>query len=107
MQNNQMINLAIMGIGTIGKRHLMGIDTINNVNLCGIIDLTEEQYLINGIRNIRDGVLRKPKSGEIKPQRPLRTSYALKTKNMAYFLVSYFTPYDVPMSRIKQHNYDK
>ena len=35
MQNNQMINLAIMGIGTIGKRHLMAIDTINNVNLCG------------------------------------------------------------------------
>ena len=42
MQNNQMINLAIMGIGTIGKRHLMAIDTINNVNLCGIIDLTED-----------------------------------------------------------------
>ena len=32
MQNNQMINLAIMGIGTIGKRHLMAIDTIDNVN---------------------------------------------------------------------------
>ena len=72
-----------------------------------VIDLTEEQYLINGIKNIRDGVLRKPKTGEAKPQRPLRTSYALKTKNMAYFLVSYFTPFDVPMSRIKQHNYDK
>ena len=42
MQNNQMINLAIIGIGTIGKRHLMAIDTINNVNLCGIIDLTED-----------------------------------------------------------------
>ena len=27
MQNNQMINLAIMGIGTIGKRHLMAINT--------------------------------------------------------------------------------
>ena len=42
MQNNQSINLAIMGIGTIGKRHLMAVDTINNVNLCGIIDLTED-----------------------------------------------------------------
>ncbi len=37
MQNNQMINLAIMGIGTIGKRHLMAIDTIDNVKLCGIV----------------------------------------------------------------------
>ncbi len=72
-----------------------------------VIDLTEEQYLINGIKNIRDGVLRKPKSGEIKPQRPLRTSYAIKTKNMAYFLVKDFTPYDVRLSKIKQHNYDK
>jgi len=42
MQNNQMINLAIMGIGTIGKRHLMAINTIDNVNLCGIVDLTKE-----------------------------------------------------------------
>ena len=42
MQNNQMINLAIMGIGTIGKRHLMAIDTIDNVKLCGIVDLTED-----------------------------------------------------------------
>ena len=42
MQNNQMINLAIMGIGTIGKRHLMAINTIENLNLCGIVDLTEE-----------------------------------------------------------------
>ena len=42
MQNNQMINLAIMGIGTIGKRHLMAINTIENVNLCGIVDLTED-----------------------------------------------------------------
>ena len=39
MQNNQMINLAIMGIGTIGKRHLMAINTIDNVKLCGIVDL--------------------------------------------------------------------
>ena len=42
MQNNQMINLAIIGIGTIGKRHLMAIDRIENVNLCGIVDLTED-----------------------------------------------------------------
>ena len=72
-----------------------------------VIDLTEEQYLINGIKNIREGIIKKSKSGEIKPFRPLRTSYALKTKNMAYFLVRYFTTFDVPMSRIKQHNYDK
>ena len=42
MQNNQMINLAIMGIGTIGRRHLMAIDTIDNVKLSGIVDLAED-----------------------------------------------------------------
>ncbi len=42
MQNNQMTNLAIMGIGNIGKRHLMAINTIENLNLCGIVDYTEE-----------------------------------------------------------------
>ena len=72
-----------------------------------VIDLTEEQYLINGIENIREGIIRKQKSGEIKPFRPLRTSYALKTRNMAYFLVRYFTEFDIPMNRIKVHNYDK
>ena len=72
-----------------------------------VIDLTEEQYLNNGINDIRKVKYTKSKTGKIKPLRPLRTSYALKTKNMAYFLVRYFTPYDVPMSRIKQHNYDK
>ena len=42
MQNNQSINLAIIGIGNIGKRHLMAINAIENVNLCGIVDLTED-----------------------------------------------------------------
>ncbi len=35
-------NLAIMGIGTIGKRHLMAIEAIDTVNVCGVVDLSEE-----------------------------------------------------------------
>ena len=43
MQNNQIINLAIMGIGTIGKRHLMAIEAIDTVNVCGVVDISEER----------------------------------------------------------------
>ncbi len=35
-------NLAIMGIGTIGKRHLMAIQAIDTVNVCGVVDISEE-----------------------------------------------------------------
>ena len=35
-------NLAIMGIGTIGKRHLMAIEAIDTVNVCGVVDFSEE-----------------------------------------------------------------
>ena len=35
-------NLAIMGIGTIGKRHLMAIEAIDTVNACGVVDISEE-----------------------------------------------------------------
>ena len=30
-------NLAIMGIGTIGKRHFKAIEEIDTVNVCGVI----------------------------------------------------------------------
>ena len=35
-------NLAIIGIGTIGKRHLMAIESIDTVNICGVVDISEE-----------------------------------------------------------------
>ncbi len=52
MQNNKSTNLAIMGIGTIGKRHLMAIDALKNVNLCGIIDLTKDAKEFCNSKNI-------------------------------------------------------
>ena len=42
MEVDRPINLAIMGIGTIGKRHLMAIEEIDTVNVCGVVDLSEE-----------------------------------------------------------------
>ena len=42
MSTTNIINIAIQGIGTIGKRHLMAIEQIENINLSGIVDLTQE-----------------------------------------------------------------
>lgn len=41
MSNKKIINIGIIGIGTIGKRHLMAIDQIDDINLVGIVDLSE------------------------------------------------------------------
>ena len=45
-------NLAIMGIGTIGKRHLMAIEAIDTVNVCGVVDISEEAKSYCKNRNI-------------------------------------------------------
>ena len=45
-------NLAIMGIGTIGKRHLMAIEAIDTVNVCGVVDISEEAKSYCENRNI-------------------------------------------------------
>ena len=42
MGEDRPTNLAIMGIGTIGKRHLMAIEAIDNVKFCGVVDISEE-----------------------------------------------------------------
>src|SRR6056300_733241 len=42
MSTTNIINIAIQGIGTVGKRHLMAIEQIENINLSGIIDLTPQ-----------------------------------------------------------------
>ena len=39
MSNNKILNIAIIGFGSIGKRHAMAIDKLNNINLCGVVDL--------------------------------------------------------------------
>jgi predicted dehydrogenase len=41
MSNKKITNIGIIGIGTIGKRHLMAINKIVNINLVGIVDLSE------------------------------------------------------------------
>ena len=42
MLEKQIINLAVQGVGTIGKRHLMAMDGNQNLNLSGIIDIIDE-----------------------------------------------------------------
>jgi len=39
MSNNKILNIAIVGLGSIGKRHITAIDEVNNINLCGVVDL--------------------------------------------------------------------
>ena len=38
---SQITNIALVGIGSIGKRHHMAIEQIDNVNLAGIVDLSK------------------------------------------------------------------
>jgi predicted dehydrogenase len=41
MSNKKITNIGIIGIGSIGKRHLMAINQIVDINLVGIVDLSE------------------------------------------------------------------
>ena len=41
MYNKKITNIGIIGIGTIGKRHFMAINQIVDINLVGIVDLSE------------------------------------------------------------------
>ena len=52
MKAEKSINIAIMGIGAIGKRHLMAIRAIDNINFCGVVDISKEAKLYCGIHNI-------------------------------------------------------
>ena len=52
MKAEKSINIAIMGIGTIGKRHLMAIRAIDDVNFCGVVDISKEAKLYCEINNI-------------------------------------------------------
>ena len=42
MLEKKIINIAVHGVGTIGKRHLMAMNENQNVNLSGIIDISDE-----------------------------------------------------------------
>ena len=39
---SQITNIALVGIGSIGKRHHMAIEQIDNINLAGIVDLSKD-----------------------------------------------------------------
>jgi len=41
MSNQKIINIGIIGIGTIGKRHLMAINEVDDINIVGIVDVAE------------------------------------------------------------------
>ena len=41
MPIGKMINIGIIGIGTIGKRHLMAINQVDDINIVGIVDVAE------------------------------------------------------------------
>ena len=42
MSSLQVTNIVLVGIGTIGQRHHMAIEKTNNVNLVGIVDLSNQ-----------------------------------------------------------------
>ncbi|MDC0093764.1 Gfo/Idh/MocA family oxidoreductase [Alphaproteobacteria bacterium] len=48
----KITNIALVGIGTIGKRHHMAIEQIENVNLAGIIDLSKHAKIYCDDKNI-------------------------------------------------------
>ena len=52
MPESKLINIALFGIGTIGKRHLLAIDKIDNVKLVGIIDVSKEAKVFCSNKNI-------------------------------------------------------
>ena len=43
MSNQKIINIGIIGIGTIGKRHLMAINEVDDINIVGIVDVAEQR----------------------------------------------------------------
>lgn len=42
MPKKEIINIAILGLGAIGKRHVMAIEKIDGVKVCGVVDLDLE-----------------------------------------------------------------
>ena len=52
MPESKSINIALLGIGTIGKRHLLAIDKIDNVKLVGIVDVSKEAEVFCASKNI-------------------------------------------------------
>ena len=52
MPESKSINIALFGIGTIGKRHLLAIDKIDNVKLVGIVDVSKEAEVFCASKNI-------------------------------------------------------
>ena len=52
MTIGKIINIGIIGIGTIGKRHLMAINQVNDINIVGVVDITEAAQNFCSDKNI-------------------------------------------------------
>ena len=42
MSKKEIINIAIIGLGTIGKRHVMAIEKMDGIKVCGVVDFDLE-----------------------------------------------------------------
>lgn len=52
MTIGKIINIGIIGIGTIGKRHLMAINQVKDINIVGVVDITEAAQKFCSDKNI-------------------------------------------------------
>ena len=52
MSNTKILNIAIIGLGSIGKRHIMAIDKLNNINLCGVVDLDYQAEIFSKSKEV-------------------------------------------------------
>ena len=42
MSNDKVLNIAIIGLGSIGRRHIVAAAQIDNINLSGVVDVSSD-----------------------------------------------------------------
>ena len=52
MLKKEIINIAIVGLGTIGKRHVMAIKKMDGIKVCGVVDLDLEAKIFCNSNNL-------------------------------------------------------
>ena len=52
MLKKEIINIAIVGLGTIGKRHVMAIKKMDSIKVCGVVDLDLEANFFCNSNNL-------------------------------------------------------
>jgi len=52
MLKKEIINIAIVGLGTIGKRHVMAIKKMDGIKVCGVVDLDLEAKFFCNSNNL-------------------------------------------------------